>query len=78
MTSPFEGAARAAIEEIILKHAQSGKFGFILSEQALAEATDDLYGLLVTSRSLKAAGDKFIQQSIDPNSTRQAAKRSKW
>ena len=77
MTSPFEGAARAAIEEIILKHAQSGKFGFILTEQNLAEVTDDLYGLLVTSRTLKSAGDKFIQQSAEP-SPRQSAKRSKW
>lgn len=32
MAGAFEGATRAAIEELILKHAKSSKFGFILTK----------------------------------------------
>jgi len=66
MSTPFEDATRAAIEEIIQNHCQESKFGFIMSEANLKDATDDLYRLLQTSRSLKTAGDRFISQASQP------------
>lgn len=61
MAGAFETAARAAIEELIETHAQTSKFGFILTRDGMRGLTDALYDLLATSRSLKAAGDRFLQ-----------------
>lgn len=60
MTGAFEGAARAAITEIIQNHAQASKFGLILTPESLQDLTDDLFALLQTSRVLKSAGDRFL------------------
>ncbi len=60
MAGPFEGATRAAIEELIQAHAQTSKFGYILSHDGFQDLANDLYDLLVTSRTLKAAGDRFL------------------
>ena len=46
--------------EIITKHAKESKFGFILTPESFRDLADDLYNLLATSRSLKAAGDKLL------------------
>jgi putative AlgH/UPF0301 family transcriptional regulator len=60
MPGPFEGATRAAIEELIQNHAQESKFGLILTRDSFQDLVGDLYALLVTSRSLKAAGDRLL------------------
>lgn len=59
----FEIATRAAIAEIIQTHAQTSKFGYVLSQEGFESLTRELYDLLVTSRNLKAAGDRFINGS---------------
>ena len=56
----FETATRAAIQDLIETHAQPSKFGFILSHEGFKELTNDLYALLMTSRNLKAQGDRFL------------------
>ncbi len=56
----FESVTRVAIEEILRTHTQSSKFGYVLTAESFKELTDDLYNLLVTSRELKSAGDKFV------------------
>jgi hypothetical protein len=63
MAGVFETATRAAIEEIIQAHAQASKFGFVLTKESFGRLTDDIYDLLVTSRNLKAAGDRFLGAS---------------
>lgn len=65
MSSPFEVAARVAIEEIILDHADASKFGYFLSKDSVKTLTNDLYDLLKTSRSLKSLGDRMMQGGAD-------------
>lgn len=60
MAGVFETATRAAIEEIIQSHAKESKFGWVLTPDGFRTLTDDLYELLATSRSLKAAGDRIL------------------
>lgn len=60
MAGAFEVATRAAIEELIQMHAQPSKFGYILTHEGARSLTDSIYDLLLTSRSLKSAGDKFM------------------
>jgi hypothetical protein len=60
MTTPFESATRVAIEEIILERLEPSKFGYFASREAVLELTNDIFDLLKTSRSLKAAGDRMM------------------
>ena len=60
MSGPFEGVARVAIAEIIQQHAQTSKFGLVLSQEGFERAVGDLFALLQTSRTLKAAGDRML------------------
>ncbi len=60
MASAFESATRVAISEIISKHGQESKFGVILTADGIRDLCDDLFDLLMTSRSLKTAGDKML------------------
>jgi hypothetical protein len=59
MAGLFESVTRVAIEEIIRNHAQTSKFGYVLTESAFQEMTDDIFNLLLASRELKAAGDRL-------------------
>ena len=59
MAGLFESVTRVAIEEIIRNHAQTSKFGYVLTESAFQDMTDDLFNLLLASRELKAAGDRL-------------------
>ena len=70
MAGPFEGVARAAIQELIETHAQASKFGYVLTHEGFQDLTNDLYNLLVTSRSLKAAGDRMLQGGGTTTSSR--------
>lgn len=60
MSGAFEGATRAAIEEIIQMHAQESKFGYVLTHEGVQDLVGELYRLLQTSRSLKAIGDRML------------------
>jgi len=60
MAGAFEGATRAAIAELIQTQAQASKFGYVLTHEGFQGLVDELYTLLVTSRSLKAAGDRLL------------------
>lgn len=60
MTSAFEGATKAAIAELIQTHSQESKFGYIITRESYEELVGAIYGLLVTSRNLKSAGDRFL------------------
>ncbi len=60
MAGLFETVTRVAIEEILRNHTQSSKFGLLVTPEAFQELTDDLLNLLVTSRELKAAGDRMV------------------
>jgi len=60
MSSPFEQATRIAINELIGKHATPSRYGQFLSPEAQQELCDDIFSLLMTSRRLKAAGDRMI------------------
>ncbi|MFW7379569.1 MAG: hypothetical protein ACOH5I_12220 [Oligoflexus sp.] len=60
MASTFEMATRAAIKEIISKNVSESKFGFVMTHDALAEICDDIFNLLITSRNLKSAGDRWM------------------
>lgn len=73
---PFEEATKVAIEEIILKNAQTSKFGYVISQETLQEVTEEIYGLLVTSRTLKNAGDKFLGKGM-PTPTTASTPRNK-
>lgn len=61
----FESVTRVAIEEMIRTHARPSKFGFVLTEEGFIDLSSDLFDLLVTSRNLKAAGDRFIQNKAN-------------
>ncbi|MCX6110979.1 MAG: hypothetical protein NTZ90_15395 [Proteobacteria bacterium] len=60
MAGAFEAATKTALEEMIQAHAQASKFGYILSPDGLQDLVAEIYGLIVTSRSLKAAGDRLM------------------
>ena len=75
MASMFESVTRVAIAEIITKHAKESKFGYILTKDCLNLLTNDIFDLLLTSRNLKSAGDRFIQNNAQPTSVRGATKR---
>jgi len=77
MAGAFEGATRAAIEELIQAHAQPSKFGLLITEDAARDLVSEIYELLVTSRNLKAAGDRFMQGSGPvPQASRESRKPS--
>lgn len=60
MASTFANVARVAIDEMLRKHLKVSKFGYFIGDEELAALTDEFLGFLETSRSLKAAGDRFM------------------
>ena len=68
MRGTFESVTRVAIEEIIKSHAQASKFGYVLSENGFQDLTNDIFELLLTSRTLKTAGDRMIAGGAAPGS----------
>ena len=59
MATPFEIATRAALQDIVKRHGQPSKFGIFFTDDALESLNHELYELLVTSRTLKQAGDRM-------------------
>ena len=72
MASTFESVTRVAIKEIITTKANESKFGFVMTHDDLHDICDDLFNLLLTSRNLKAAGDRVMAGgfSIDEKAPR--------
>ncbi|MBP9707203.1 MAG: hypothetical protein KBD78_06125 [Oligoflexales bacterium] len=60
MSSAFENATRFAIEELVKAKASTSRFGYVLTNESLQELVQDILDLLMTSRSLKAGGDRLI------------------
>lgn len=66
-----ENVTRMALEEMVLARASESRFGYILSEDGFRLLMDDLYEFFETSRSLKAAGDRFLRKATtQPQRTR--------
>lgn len=63
-SSPFESATRVAIEEIIKNRASQSRFGSLITEESMKDLIDDIFDLLMTSRSLKAGGDRLLQAGL--------------
>lgn len=71
MRGAMESATRMALHEMITSHASQSKFGFVLSPESMRDLVDTLYDFFETSRTLKAAGDRMIQQGMQaPSSSR--------
>lgn len=68
MLPTFERVTKAALEEIVKTHAKESKFGLVLVQESVPRLVQDLYDLLLTSRSLKSAGDRLLAQG-PPTST---------
>jgi hypothetical protein len=77
MAGAFEVATRSAIREIIVDAVQESKFGYVMSHEALQQISDQLFDLFITSRNLKAAGDRMIAQGLVPGMHPSAAKKPK-
>lgn len=60
MANIFEQSTRVALEEIILKNSLESKFGRFINQDQLETMKDDLLSLLINSRNLRAAGDRFL------------------
>jgi len=70
MRGAMESVTRMALEEMIVAHANESRFGYVLSQEGMRELVDTLYEFFETSRSLKAAGDRLIQQGMQPPGAR--------
>ena len=66
MRGAMESVTRMALQEMIAAHANPSKFGYVLSEDGMRELVDTLYEFFETSRSLKSAGDRMIQNASAP------------
>ena len=64
MRGAMESVTRMAIEEMIVAHTNESRFGYVLSQEGMRELVDTLYDFFETSRSLKAAGDRMMQQGM--------------
>ena len=75
MRGAMESVTRMALEEMIASHSKESRFGYVLSEDGMRELVDKLYEFFETSRSLKAAGDRMLQQGVQPQGGRGAVGR---
>ena len=64
MKSTFEVATRYAIEEILKSAGKETRFGVLMTNGAIEQAVDELYGLFHTSRNLKSRGDQLISSGV--------------
>ncbi len=78
MAGPFEIATKAALDEIVRRHGQPSKYGAFYSEEALQRLNEELFELLMTSRTLKQAGDRVAaaqaQAQRRPNQQKSAGR----
>lgn len=64
MAGAFEIATKSAIREIILNSVHESRFGYVLSPDSLDELNNQIFDLILTSRNLKAAGDRMLAQGV--------------
>lgn len=62
MAGAFEIATKSAIREIILNSVHESRFGYVLSPDSLDVLNNQIFDLILTSRNLKAAGDRMLAQ----------------
>ena len=62
MRGAMESVTRMALQEMIAAHANKSRFGYLLSDEGMQDLIDTLYEFFETSRSLKSAGDRMLQQ----------------
>lgn len=67
MAGIFETATKEAIREILLSAMHESRFGYVLSPDNLDTLNDQIYDLFLTSRNLKAAGDKYLGLAPSPS-----------
>ncbi|MEI6397587.1 MAG: hypothetical protein WCO71_02340 [Pseudomonadota bacterium] len=75
MRGAMESVTKMALEEMIASHSKESRFGYVMSEENMKELVDTLYEFFETSRSLKAAGDRMLQQGTQPQGARSSAGR---
>ena len=75
MRGAMESVTRMALEEMIASHSKESRFGYVLSEDNMRELVDTLYEFFETSRSLKAAGDRMLQQGPQTQGARSTSGR---
>jgi hypothetical protein len=63
MRGAMESVTRLALQEMIAAHANQSRFGYVLSEDGMRDLIDTLYEFFETSRNLKSAGDRMLQNS---------------
>ena len=63
MRGAMESVTRLALQEMIVAHANQSRFGYVLSEDGMRDLIDTLYEFFETSRNLKSAGDRMLQNS---------------
>lgn len=66
MPSPFTSVTRVALEEMVLEHMKPSKYGYFMTKDDQKKLVEKLVEFLATSRSLKAAGDRLMQQQLSP------------
>jgi len=71
----MESVTRMALQEMIVSHANESRFGYVLSEDGMRDLIDTLYEFFETSRSLKSAGDRMLQQGTTNSNARVANSR---
>lgn len=63
MRGAMESVTRLALQEMIVAHANQSRFGYVLSEDGMHDLIDTLYEFFETSRNLKSAGDRMLQNA---------------
>jgi hypothetical protein len=66
MAGHLEHITKVALAEMIQDHAQSSKFGYVLTDEGFTGLVNQLYEFFETSRSLKSAGDRMLGQPATP------------
>lgn len=74
MGNPLASVTKVALEEMVLSHVEPSKFGYFMSKDQLESLVRELASFVETSRSLRAAGDRFMNQK--PDATQVSGRRS--
>lgn len=60
MPGILEQSTKIALEELILRNSERSKFGLFISAEQLESLKEDLLALVLNSRNLRLAGEKFL------------------
>lgn len=77
MSSVFENATRAALEEIIQDRLHESRHGYVLTKDGYGMLVDDIYRFFKASRNLKEAGDRLLANMADGGLQANAGQRPK-